>query len=82
MTNYQFYLLAQAYNSGAYGGEAYQGTGTEPETTTQTGVGAPSTGLLRQDSTIGLGILAAILLVSVMVGIVVLYVKKRTTKGK
>jgi len=81
MTNFQFYLLAQAYGSGTYGEATYQCTGSECETqTAQPNVTAPSTGVLRQDNGLTYGIIAIILIVSLVVAGVVVYVKKRIAK--
>ena len=80
MTNYQFYLLAQVYNSGTYGGQTYQCNGENCET--QTDVTPPSTGVLRQETSISYGLIAIILVVSLAVAAGVLYVKKRIAKRK
>lgn len=83
MTNFQFYLLAQVYGSGTYGGNTYQCTGSECETqTAQPVVTAPSTGVLRQDNSLSFGIMAIIIVVSLLVAGVVVYMKKRVTKKK
>ena len=79
MTNFQFYLLAQVYNSGTYGGDTYQCNGEQCET--QSGLVAPSTGVFRQDNGFDYGIMAIILVASLIIAGVVLYVKKRVAKN-
>lgn len=81
MIGTQLHYFAQVYGSDAYGGESYQCTGTECQTSTDSGVVTSTSGDSVSDSPAGgFGFLIAgflILAAAVVITVIVVLLKKR-----